>query len=90
MKRSFLLALGALLSLGGSAMAKDCVTVAGRVVEVTATGWRVTQDAPVRFRRERQPPVAQLRAHEVIDGVLAPGRLRRCERLERPRPIASA
>ena len=35
MKRSFLLALGALLSLGGSAMAKDCVTVAGRVVEVT-------------------------------------------------------
>jgi hypothetical protein len=24
-----------------------------RVVEVTATGWRVTQDAPVRFRRSR-------------------------------------
>ena len=45
--------VGTRILMEGSALYIDLCDEKWRVVEVTATGWRVTQDAPVRFRRSR-------------------------------------
>jgi hypothetical protein len=45
--------VGTRVMLDGSALYIDLADEKWRVVEVTATGWRVTNDAPVRFRRSR-------------------------------------
>jgi len=45
--------VGTRIQVQGGALYIDLCDEKWRVVEVTATGWRVTQDAPVRFRRSR-------------------------------------